>query len=98
MVVNKALWLIPKERIDDFARIECLTFGNILLQAMGYPGSCAGFTLCEDGRYNILELDLDDGDVHEYQFSYEDIHSLLTGKNLVLTTTVTGWGRETIEL
>ena len=79
---------IDKETIDQYANIECVVFGDILLQAMGINGGCVGFRPSKiDGEYLIAWV-LDNGEQCGARFDIDTILHSLKGKIMHLTMDV----------
>lgn len=90
--MNKVRSLLEKtvtpEIIDAYASIECLYFGDVILQAMGYNAVCIMFCKCRTGGYN-LGWGLEDGKEYAKTFQTEEILKAFEGKLLKLDISVT---------
>ena len=81
---------MSKDLIDDYASIESIYFGDIILTAMGIKGGCTLFR--KSKLYNNAYLFgwwNDDGTEHVELFSYEQIMAHLRHKTLKLTMDIT---------
>ena len=78
---------ITEEVIAKYASIECLTFGDMLVQAMGYNADCILFCKCSVGGYNIRWC-FENGDKYCKTFSVEELLNAMKGKILKLTMEV----------
>lgn len=88
MRMRASLELMPKEEFENYVKIGCDVFGDILLQAMGFGSGCAGLYLREGGWIDIDQVE-DDGDIYRHTVHYDDVRKSLIGKSLTLTATVT---------
>lgn len=88
MKMKAALELcITEDIIHKYASIECLTFGNMLLQAMGYNADCILFCNCSVGGYNIGWC-LENGNEYCKTFYIDELLNAMKGKTLELNMEV----------